>query len=86
MKKHSIAIAALISIISGIFALDGYSAQVTNSSQIILAQTDISPTAVTPQQAIARLLNAQKPKAEWFTPEFLAKIPLSQIEQIIIDK
>jgi hypothetical protein len=65
---------------SDIFALDGYSAQVTKSSQIILAQTDISPTAVTPQQAIARLLNSQKIQTEWFAPEFLAKIPFSQIE------
>ncbi len=81
MKLNPIAIAALITSIIGLSAFDGYSAQVINSSKVILSQTDMP--SVTPQQAIARILNSRKLKAEWFAPDFLVKVPLPKMEEII---
>ncbi|NMF59970.1 serine hydrolase [Pseudanabaena yagii] len=81
MKRYSLSIAFLITCISG-FALARNlpaRAESVNSSQLIASEV------VTPQKAIAQLLNSPKPKAEWFTPELLTKLPLAQIEQILAD-
>ncbi|BBC24064.1 hypothetical protein [Pseudanabaena sp. ABRG5-3] len=80
MNRYSLSIAVLITCISG-FPTFSHNlsvwAESTNSSPAIASQI------VTPQKAIARLLNSQKPKAEWFTTELLAKLSLTQIEQIV---
>lgn len=80
MNRYSLSIAVLITCISG-FPTFSHNLSVwgesTNSSPAIASQI------VTPQKAIARLLNSQKPKAEWFTTELLAQLSLAQIEQIV---
>src|SRR5690606_18328097 len=45
---------------------------------LALAQGDITPAA-----ALERLLTAEALEAEWFTPEFLAELPLGQTQAIV---
>lgn len=41
--------------------------------------------AITPRAALERLFTAERLSADWFTPAFLAAVPLARIEQIVAD-
>lgn len=38
---------------------------------------------LTPREALARLFTAEQIDAGWFTPEFLAQVPASQVQQLV---
>lgn len=53
-------------------------------SQSLLAQVQRPPQAVTPQAVLEKLFTSEQIQADWFAPEFLAQVPISSIQEIII--
>jgi hypothetical protein len=41
--------------------------------------------AMTPDQVLKRLFTSLEPQAEWFTPTFLAAVPLAQVKAILLE-
>ena len=40
--------------------------------------------SLTPRAALERLFTSPKPEAAWFRPEFLAQLPIDQIEGVMV--
>lgn len=84
MKRYLLSIAVLMASFISLSAFErDRVAGWAEPSQVINSSQTTSSQVITPQQAIARLLNSPKTQAEWFASEFLAKLPLTQVEPII---
>ncbi|ELS32056.1 MULTISPECIES: serine hydrolase [Pseudanabaena] len=72
------------------FAIDRSQAALDFSQITNLSSSPISQNVPLPetsyQNAIARLLNSPKLQPEWFAPEFIAKVPIFQIQAAIASR
>jgi beta-lactamase class A len=50
---------------------------------LLLSSPFAAQTSITPQQALARVLQQTPAQAAWFAPNFLAQIPITQIDAIV---
>ncbi|MBD2209845.1 serine hydrolase [Nostoc linckia FACHB-104] len=56
----------------------------TNQQKLLpVAQVQLPKQSIMPKAALERLLTTEPIKAEWFTSEFVAQVPISQVQQII---
>jgi beta-lactamase class A len=62
---------------------NGVLTEPTQQPLLAVVQVQLPQQSVMPKAALERLLTNEAVQADWFTSEFLAQVPISQIQQII---
>jgi beta-lactamase class A len=75
---------AIIFLSAVVLVLSSQVVPTMRATGLLLAQVQPSTQLMIPKTAIERLFTAEKIQANWFAPTFLAQVPVSQVEQIIM--